>query len=211
MAKRILMITKRNIISEGVANRIAADPSLKLAGWVMEEDMAQGAYESCAPDCVILGGAFFPQDVGLKIRKFILKNPYANIVVVSNKIDKQFVDEVLSAGAKGIICPAISSLDRLIEAIHMIGNDAATIYQDSSTEALHTWGKLTEQDRFMSDREREIIKFIAEGWSSKEIAKTLTISPATVDVHRRNIMKKLGAKKATEITKYAIRSSILVL
>ena len=203
MEKRILLITKKHIISEGVANRIAADHRLKIVYWATEEEMIQDAYESYAPNCLILCAAFFAPNTGLKIKDFILKNPNANILVVSGKIDHQFVDDVLGSGAKGIISPVISNLNRLIESIHSIADGSPANYRDSPTAILHNWGMRDNGNQLITDREKEIIKLIAESKSSKEIAKDLQITPATVDVHRRNIMKKLGVNKAAEITKYA--------
>ncbi len=99
----------------------------------------------------------------------------------------------------------------MVDSIHSVGSGKNIIYPDSAPEIHRKSFTQTEREELMTEREIEIIKTIAAGRSSKEIAKMLFISPFTVDVHKRNILKKLGANKAVEITKYAIRSSILVL
>ena len=61
----------------------------------------------------------------------------------------------------------------------------------------------------LCSREEQVLRLIADGYSSKEIAQQLGISPSTVEVHRRNIMRKVGLHKVAELTRYAIRSSLI--
>ena len=61
----------------------------------------------------------------------------------------------------------------------------------------------------LSAREREVLQLIAEGFSAKEIASDLGISPKTVEAHRTSVMRKLGARKATELVRYALRHGLI--
>jgi DNA-binding NarL/FixJ family response regulator len=211
MITQAIMIAKKNVISEGIANQIAACTDIKIVDWVTEAELIHDAYRSLNPNCIILSGAFFSQDTGRTIKAFIQQNPDANILVVSNNIDRQFVNEVMESGARGIISPAFSTFDRLANSIRTASYSKNINYQESVTEIHHISSIHDDQNELMTIREIEIIKTIASGWSSKEIAKIFDISPATVDVHKRNIMKKLGVNNAVEITKYAIKSSIFAL
>ncbi len=103
MVTRVMMVAKKNVISQGIANQLEACTTLKLLSWVTEGELILEAYKSVDPNCIILSGAFFSLDTGRIIKEFILQNADANILVVSNIIDKQFVNEVIASGAKGII------------------------------------------------------------------------------------------------------------
>ena len=61
----------------------------------------------------------------------------------------------------------------------------------------------------LGDRESQVLRLIADGYSSKEIARNLQIAPSTVEVHRRNIMRKIGLHKVADLTRYAIRNQLV--
>ena len=61
----------------------------------------------------------------------------------------------------------------------------------------------------LGGREEQVLRLVADGYSSKEIARNLHIAPSTVEVHRRNIMRKVGLHKVADLTRYAIRNQML--
>ena len=63
----------------------------------------------------------------------------------------------------------------------------------------------------LGDRESQVLRLIADGYSSKEIARNLHIAPSTVEVHRRNIMRKIGLHKVADLTRYAIRNQLVAI
>lgn len=139
-------------------------------------------------------------------------NPIANLLLLSSTATRQFVKQVLDTGAKGIFLSPFSEYDHLMHGIKCVA-DGRTYICRKSTELII--GDIFQQkispkeSNELSAREKQIVRLIAEAHSSKEIALILSISPATVDVHRRNLMRKIGVNKAADITKYAIRSEMI--
>lgn len=140
------------------------------------------------------------------------KNPDANVLLLSLSSTKQYVKQILDTGVKGIYSSPFSEFEHLIFGIQCVAN-GRTYLCNKSTEVMV--GDFFEQklnsieSDVLSPRQKKIIQLIADGYSSKEIAAILLISPSTVDVHRRNIMRKLDLHKVADLTKYAIRSEMI--
>ena len=207
-----MIVVKKNITSEGYANYLVALPNFKLVSWVTDKEQLQDEYQIHRPHCVILGVTFFGCETAQAIKRFREKNTDANILISTYFVNKTFVSDVMEAGAKGVISTIDSTFDQLVEAVRVVANGRTYLCQ-AAMEAL-LGGLFSSEVRVdgnadMSQREKQIIRMIAEGSSSKEIARVLDIAPSTVDAHRKNIMRKIGCHKVTDITRYAIRSSLL--
>ncbi len=122
---------------------------------------------------------------------------------------KEYLYHVLSAGANGYLLKEDTDTE-LFSAIKTVrGNGiyvSPHLSEELTSDFIKIWkrnGKLPVEP--LTTREREILKFIAEGKSSREVAELLFISPRTVQNHRANIMQKLNLKKTADLVKYAIR------
>jgi DNA-binding NarL/FixJ family response regulator len=121
--------------------------------------------------------------------------------------------EVMDAGALGCVSP-VSQLDDVLQAIRSAARDEHYLCQQLSTLMLQgvRQQRSNPHDRHgLGHREEEVLRLIADGYSSKQIARHLDIAPSTVDVHRRNIMRKIGLHKVADLTRFAIRHQMVTL
>lgn len=214
METKVLIATTKNITSEGVVNRLSTEPALNFLGWVTDGSELQLAYETHKPDCLIIGITLFGDSTSEKIRAFKLKNPNAKLFLICFFVSDQFVRQMLNAGFKGIFSAPNSTYDQLVFGLKCVASDQRFLCRQATAVML---GSLFNSQEFknesdeLSKREKQIVKLIAEGKSSKQIARELAIAHSTVDVHRRNIMHKIGAHKTAEITKYAIQRRRIIV
>ncbi len=161
-----------------------------------------------APDLVIMDVSM-PGLNGIEATKQLLaRQPAIKVIALSAYSDRRFVVGMLEAGASGYIIKAAAG-EELIRAIYSVQNNRHYLCPEVSVAL---GDAVSEQDKkgdvILGRREMEVLKLLAEGVRSPEIAARLNISPGTVEVHRRNIMHKLGLHSVAELTRYAIREGL---
>jgi DNA-binding NarL/FixJ family response regulator len=135
------------------------------------------------------------------------------ILILSVHDNEQYFFEALKAGASGYVLKSAANRD-LIEACRAAMRGEPFLYPKAVTALIREYldqarqGELAPADP-LTPRERQIVKLIAEGYTSDEIARDLVISRKTVDHHRANILEKLGMRNVAELTRYAIRRGLL--
>jgi len=137
-------------------------------------------------------------------------HPGLKTLILTMHKDKEYLHQAISAGADGYLLKEDADTE-LFSAIDMVRQGKIYVSPHFSNDLVDEWAKirrgdarpLSEPDR-LTTREKEILKLIAEGKSSKEIADLLCISVRTVEHHRANMMSKLNMKKTAELVKYAI-------
>ena len=167
------------------------------------------------PHMVILDISM-PKLRGLEaIQEIKRAHPDVNILILTMHKDKEYLYLALSAGAKGYLLKEDADKE-LFSAIEKIRQGKIYVSPYFSEELINDLvqigrgdSKLTFEIDLLTTREREVLKLIAEGKSSKEIADLFSISVRTVDNHRTNIMKKLKLNKATDLVKYAIQKGYI--
>ena len=168
------------------------------------------------PDMVVLDVSM-PKLRGIEaIHEIKTIRPEVSILMLTMHKDKEYLYLALSAGAKGYLLKEDADRD-LFSAIERIRQGRAYVSPYFSEELFDNLVQVGKGDERRSPleidplttREREVVKLIAEGRSSKEIADLLCISVRTVDNHRANIMEKLNVKKATDLVKYAIQKGYI--
>ncbi len=149
------------------------------------------------------------------VEKIIKHNPNAKVIMLSMYDDRLSVERSLKAGAKGFIVK-VAAADELVEAIEKV--DAGRFYLCNKVSSFLVRGfldkKTARSERKKSDltpKEKEVLQLIAEGYSSKAIAKAFHLSLNTIHVHRSNIMRKLNVHKQTELVRFAIKEGIAQL
>lgn len=144
-------------------------------------------------------------------RCLIAARPEVKIIGVSALSDQRHVQDMLDAGAKAYVTKAAPS-EHLLNAIRAVRN-GQTYFCPAIAAALMSAPRRTGKParrgaEGLGHRERQVLQLVAEGHSSSQISALLNIAPATVDVHRRNIMRKLDLHNVAELTKFAVRSGI---
>lgn len=148
------------------------------------------------------------------VERIVRRNPDAKVVMLSMYDDRVSVEKSLKAGAKGFIVK-VSTADEIVDAIEEVA--AGRFYLCSKVSKYIVQGFLGKSSSRKRDvtgltpKEKEVLQLIAEGYSSKQIAKSFNLSLNTIHVHRNNIMKKLGIHKQAELVRYAIKEGIAQL
>jgi two-component system NarL family response regulator len=174
--------------------------------------MTNALCDQVDPDVVLIGmQSNDAHDMAL-MHQIAHHQPAKNMVAFSGDSDRNSIIEILDAGAKGYVSTT-SSMDELISAIRAAAAGRVYLCQAAATEMMESVRKARSGDTSLKGqlggREEQVLRLIADGFSSKQIARNLQIAPSTVEVHRRNIMRKIGLHKVADLTRYAIRNQMV--
>ncbi|WP_351231586.1 response regulator transcription factor [Streptomyces sp. NPDC002133] len=209
---RILLADDHRLVRRGV-RLILGEPGLTVVAEAGDGAEAVEAARTHHPDLAILDIAM-PRLTGLQAaRELSRSQPGTRILMLTMYDNEQYFFEALAAGASGYVLKSVADRD-LVEACHATmrgepflcpgaANALIRHYLDRAHEGLSIPSKA------ITDREEEILKLVAEGNTSQEIADLLVISVKTVERHRANLLEKLGMKDRLELTRYAIRVGLI--
>lgn len=156
-----------------------------------------------------------PDMNGIAVARLVSEQrPDINVVALSGYTDRIFLDEMMRAGARAFVAKSAGA-DELIFAIRAV-SAGKTFLSPEVTPAVARQmaspaGKNAPPISVLSKKEQEVLRLLANGKSSPEIASALEISPGTVNVHRRNIKQKLKLNSTAELTRYAIREGLIAV
>jgi len=213
---RVLVVDDHTIVRDGICALLALTGDIEVIGAATNGREALKMVKEFHPDVVIMDIAM-PIMGGLEATRRINKeSPRTKILVLTQHDDKEYVLPVIESGASGFVSKVAASSE-LVSAIR-------AVYQGDSylTPAVakllvvnyqRTAGKQTTQDPYdqLTERERDVLKLLVEGYSTKEIADILEIAPKTVEGHKTNLMDKLGIHNRVELVKYALRKGIITV
>jgi DNA-binding NarL/FixJ family response regulator len=207
---RLVIIEDQTAIREMLVEILTPDKSYKLVG---QSGDGQEGLQMCLdlkPDLVILD-AKLPSLNGVDLlRRLIKKLPSLRVLVFSGHENPVIVREMLEAGAHGFVEKTAGFMD-FKKGLATIAA-GGTYFGPGIARVLRNVVANPESGGspdFLSEREREVLKLVAEGNSTKEIAETLGISAKTVDNHRTNLMRKLNIHDVASLTRHAIELGIV--
>ena len=211
----VILVDDHVIMRDGLRGLLKAESDIEIVG---EADNGRQAVKISLeknPEIVIMDIAMSDMNGIEATRQIKAENPKIKIITLSMHSERQMVIGSLKAGASGYLLKDSTSTE-LVEAIRTVYRGRKYISQKISDIVLEEISEVKkdsdgrEVDKLTS-RENEILQLIAEGNSTKKIAKVLFISPKTVESHRANIMEKLDIHNLPELTKYAIRTGLTSL
>lgn len=212
--KRILVAEDNKLLREGLCIMIRSDDSLEVAAEAENGlEAVKGAAE-CNPDLVMLDLSMPKMDGLSAIKEIKRQTPDAKIMVLTIHDSDDFILECFNAGVEGY-CLKDSSQNELLQAVHVVLSGKNYISPSIADKVMvgYIEGRknLKEETDWdtLTQREREILKLVGEGHTSKEIGEFLFISPKTVERHRSNIMNKLDMHNVSELTAYAIERGLV--
>jgi DNA-binding NarL/FixJ family response regulator len=207
---RILLADDHVMFRQGMKHIIEGVAGLEIVGEVGDGLKLLDRLKKSPPDMVILDISM-PNLRGIEATKEIkTTNSEVKVLILTMHNDKEYLYHAISAGADGYLLKedADTELFSAIETIQHGGNYISPLLlvelADDLAQTYHG-ARLKAPFDPLTTREREVLKLIAEGRSSKEVANLLFISVRTVQHHRANIMRKLNIKKTADLVKYAIR------
>ncbi len=211
---RVLLADDHALVRRGLRLVLDAEPDLEVVAEA--GDGAEAIERGLAPevDLAILDISM-PRMTGLQAaRELNRRRPELRILMLSMHQSERYLFEALKAGTAGYVLKSVADRD-LVEACRAAMRGERFLYPGAMTPPIRDLLKDARdavpsmREDPLTPRETEIVKLIAESYSTKQIAETLVISEKTVDRHRTNILEKLGMHDRVELVRYAIRRGLI--
>ncbi|HEX6123593.1 MAG TPA: response regulator transcription factor [Ktedonobacterales bacterium] len=211
---QVLLADDHTILRAGLKMMLNIQPDIEVVGEASDGKQAIAEAQRLSPD-VILMDITMPECNGIEATRQVKRLlPETRVLVLTMHENEEYLFQVLRAGASGYILKEAADTE-LISAIRAVY--AGRFYLSPSAQSLMIGDYLLrvrtgeERDSYsaLTEREREILKLVAEGYTNNQIAEQLFISPKTVDTHRTHIMDKLNLHSRAELVKYAMRRGLL--
>jgi two-component system response regulator NreC len=215
MALRLLLVDDHKLIRDGLKSLIAKQPEFEVIGEAGDGLKAVSLVKELKPDIVIMDVSIPELNGYDATRQIVSEFPDVKVIALSMHSDRRFVLEMLKAGANGYMIKdcAFEEITRAVTAVwkgqtYLSPQVAGVIVGDFiNQKGIQERSAIAQ----LSEREREVLKMLAEGHSTKEIASKINLSIKTIETHRKNIMDKLGIRNIAALTKLAIREGLTSL
>jgi two-component system response regulator NreC len=211
---RVLIVDDHAIVRDGVRMILEAQPDIEVVGEASDGREALEAARQLSPGVVLMDIAM-PGMNGLEATAAIRQElPDVQVLILTMHEDYEYFFELLRAGASGYVLKGASS-DDLVSAIRAVHQGGVYLHPAVAKNLVSDYVKRMEpgEDRArydgLSDRERQVLKLVAEGKTSRQIAEDLFLSVNTVQTHRAHIMEKLGLHNRTDLIRYALRKGLV--
>jgi two-component system response regulator NreC len=210
---RVLIADDHTIVRSGVRLLLQAEPDIEVVGEALDGGEAVALAESLRPDLILMDIAM-PGTNGLEAtRQIKARFPDMHVLVLTMHRSDEYFFEMLKAGASGYVLKGAET-NELIGAIRAVARGEVFLYPTMAKQLLQDYlSRLKEPESSgqpaLTPREKEILRLMAEGYSNKEIAERLVVSPSTVHSHRTNLMKKLNLSSRYELIQYARQRGLL--
>jgi len=200
----VLLVDDHSLVRRGFRRILEDEPDIHVAGEASDGEEAVKLASELHPDVVVMDCAL-PGINGLQATRQILQLvPSIRVLMLSMHPEETWVHQAFEAGAQGYILKNAMDLE-LGAAVRRIAAGEKVLDPRLAPES----GLKGARDHGLTPRELEILQFIVDGKSNKEIATVLNLSANTVAVHRANIMDALGLHKTAELVVYAIRNGLV--
>lgn len=215
---KLIIAEDHHLVRQGLRALLEAQSNLQIVGEAENGAQAIRLAEQYSPDVMIVD-LMMPGLNGLEVARSVRQRAsQIKVIILSMHDNEAYVAEALSTGAAGYVLKQSSAAD-LVEAIQTVMAGRRYLSPMLSERALEAYTqyiqqvKDTSQDPYdmLTPREREVLHLAAEGYTNAEIAQRLLISPRTVEVHRANMMRKLGLRNQTDLIRFAMQRGILPL
>ena len=213
---KVLVADDHTIVRHGIYALLGLMSDIELVGEAVNGKEALEKVKKLMPDVVIMDVAMPIMD-GLEATRRICKEfPKTKVIALTQYDDREFVFPVIEAGARGFISKtaASSELASAIRSVYRgdsyLSPSVARVFVEGYQQGIDI-AKDHDPDKQLTNREREILKLLAEGHTTHEIAAMLVLSPKTVDRHKTNLMAKLSIHSRSDLIKYALRKGIITI
>jgi DNA-binding NarL/FixJ family response regulator len=210
----VLLCDDHTLFREGIKAILKDEPSIEIVGEAADGRQAVAKALHLHPDVVLMDIAM-PDLSGFEATRLILrKNPKAKVLILTMYEEEEVINRCLAAGAAGYVLKDAPRA-HLIHAIDVVRNGGQYLSSRALKKVVKQYvsgakSAATGYER-LSDREREVLKLLADGLALKEIATRLVLSVKTIDAHKTNLMRKLDLHDRSELIKYAIQRKLIRL
>jgi len=208
---RVLLVDDHTLVRAGVRRILEAHAGIRVVGEVPDGDQAIAELEAGGVDVVVLDLTMPGRDGFTVLAEIQRRWPAVRVIVLTMHSSGEYVARAVHEGAKGYLLKdsAVQDLVAAIEAVMEGGEYYSPAVQRSLADALRQGERSPSPLDQLTEREREVLRLVAEGLATKEIAARLFISTRTVETHRANLMRKLDLHSVALLTQFAIREGLV--
>ena len=207
---RVLIVDDHAVLRAGLRTLLNLQPDMEVAGEAAEGLEALERVKRLEPD-VVLMDITLPGMEGLEATKRLKKtHPNVKVLILTMHEDRRYLYSALKAGASGYVVKRAADTE-LIDAIRAAHRGDVFLHPSMARIVAEDYVEQGATEQGLSDREREVLRLIAEGCTYKEMAKLLTVSVKTIETYRERIKGKLGLNTRAELVRYALEKGLLRL
>jgi two-component system, NarL family, response regulator NreC len=220
----IILVDDHDVVRTGLRSFLNTQEDVKVVAEARNGEEALLRAEEMKPDIVIMDITMPGMDGLEATRQLKARNPESLVLALTVHEDKQYFMEMLAAGASGYITKQAAA-DDLVAAIRAIASGQVYLQPALARWLLDDFQRLAKQEQaqikliengermvgleILSQREREVLELVGQGWNNQQIGARLGLSPKTIARHRERIMNKLNMHSRTELVKFAIRTGLI--
>ncbi len=211
---RLLLADDHGVLRAGLRTLLNAEPDMEVVGEASDGREAIQKAAELHPD-VVLMDISMPMMNGLEATRHIKRSEAAaKVLLLTMHDNEEYLVRALEAGVSGYLPKSAADTD-LVSAIRAVDRGDAFLYPTAAKKLIREYldlvggGEEVEQLDRLTDREQEVLKLVAEGYTNQEMAYMLVVSVKTVETHRAHITEKLGFRSRAELVRYALSKGML--
>ena len=221
---KVILVDDHDVVRTGLRSYLDTQADVKVVGEACNGEEALLRAAELKPDVVIMDITMPGMDGLEATRQLKANNPESLVLALTVHDDKQYFMEMLAVGASGYITKQAAA-DDLVAAIRAVASGQVYLQPALARWLLDDYQRLAKQEELLvrpaengvhavglevlSQRERQVVELVGEGWNNQQIGKQLELSPKTIARHRERIMNKLNMHSRTELVKFAIRTGLI--
>ena len=204
---RILIADDHEIVRLGLRSILDAQPNWEVVAEAADGKQTIARAMETRPDVAVIDYSL-PLINGIEVTRQLRRRLAATEVLIFTMYDTEMlVDELLTAGARGYLLKS-DATDYLVRAVEAVAAHKPFFTDQVSEILLHSY-RTSRRPSILTPREREMVQLIAEGCTSRQIARILRLSVKTVEAHRSAVMHKLNLSSSASLVRYAMRNKIV--
>ncbi|NJD34346.1 MAG: response regulator transcription factor [Betaproteobacteria bacterium] len=210
---RIMLVDDHTMVRDALQVVLEQDNGIEVVAAVGDGETALRVANELSPAVVVMDVAL-PGMSGIETtRRLLARHPEIKVLALSTHLDRRIIQQMLDVGASGYIAKSAAGAElkqgirNVVAGRSYLCSEVAALVADGLRDRNSATGPETH---VLSRREVQVATLLAEGKSAPDIAAELHIAPSTVDVHRRNLMRKLDLHNVVELTRYAIRNGLVL-
>jgi DNA-binding NarL/FixJ family response regulator len=212
---RVLIVDDHTLLRDGISALLELVPDIEVVGEAGNGKEALDKVKELLPDVVLMDIEMPIMDGLEAARKIHARHPASKVLMISQHDDAGHVLDAIEAGVQGFVDKTSASAE-LAAAIHSVCRGDSYLSPTAARQLVGEFQRIEHprgDDSYnqLTNREKDVLKLIAEGKTTRQIADILVISQKTVEGHRTNLMAKLGVHDRVELVKYAVRKGIITV